>query len=371
MFRKRFACAVALAGFGMAAGDGLAQEFPKLTVEAELSLQSEKTIGSRSAKQIHDTFAEVEAGIGLFLTEEFSLQSKLKLEPVRSATESRAFQDEGAFVEELYLNFERDWLRLYGGKFNPPFGTAWDRLSELFQKSFAEDYERTEALGAGAAATLETLSFGSHTLGAALFHADNSFLSNSAFARPRFGVPDTDRAKRTHRSHGGPGNTHDFSSYTVTLDGDQFPMLEGLSYHLGYSRLARGVTEAKAENGYVGGLQWAFDLGHEMTLTPLVELAHFHNFGGGTDNASYLTTALQFDWGDWSFVAMRTSRQVDEPNDGSGAFGRDYTDSLYSLLVGYTFDFGVTAQLAWKREKAQGEPVIHALGARITYELHF
>ena len=371
MFRFQFAGAMALLGFGVAVGNAQAQEFPKLTVEAELSLQSEKTIGSRSAKQIHDTFAEVEAGIGLFFTEGLSLQSTLKLEPVRTATESRAFEDEGAFVEELYLNFEQDWLRLYGGKFNPPFGTAWNRLSELFQKSFAEDYERTEALGAGAAATLETLSFGTHTLGAALFHADNSFLSNSAFARPRFGAPDTDRVKRTHRSQGGPGNTHDFSSYTVTLDGDQFPMLEGLSYHLGYSRLAKGVTETKAENGYVGGLQWAFDLGNEMTLTPLVEAAHFRQFGGGSDNATYLTTALQLDWGDWTFVAMRTGRHVDEPNDGSGAFGRDYTDSLYSLLLGYAFDFGVTAQLGWKREKVQGEPVIHALGARITYELHF
>lgn len=361
---------------GMAAalsvpGVALAQDYPRLTVEAELALQSEKTVGSADAKKIHDTFAEVEAGIGLFFTEGLSLQSVLKLEPVRSATESRAFEDEGAFVEELYLNFERDWLRLYGGKFNPAFGTAWDRLSDLFQKGFAEDYERTEALGAGAAATLETLSFGTHTLGAALFHADNSFLSNSAFARPRFGAADTDRVKRTRRSQGGPANTHDFSSYTVTLDGDQFPVLDGFSYHLGYSRLAKGVTEAKAENGYVGGVQWAFDLGNEMTLTPLVEAAHFRHFGGGTDHATFLTTALQLDWSDWSFVAMRTGRHVDEPKGGSGAFGRDYTDSLYSLLFGYSFDFGVTAQIGWKREKVQGEPVIHALGARITYELQF
>ena len=46
--------------------------------------------------------------------------------------------------------------------------------------------------------------------------------------------------------------------------------------------------------------------GLKVTLTPLVETAHFRQFGGGTDNATYLTTALQFDWGDWSFVAMRT-----------------------------------------------------------------
>jgi hypothetical protein len=59
MFRNQFAGAIALAGLGIAAGDGLAQEFPKLTVEAELSLQSEKTIGSQSAKKIHDTFAEI------------------------------------------------------------------------------------------------------------------------------------------------------------------------------------------------------------------------------------------------------------------------------------------------------------------------
>lgn len=361
------ATAVLLAAPGLA----LAQDYPRLEMEADLSLQSEKTVGSRSAKKIHDTFAEVEARIGLLLTEELSLRSQLKLEPVRTATESRAFEDEGAFVEELYVNFERDWLRLYGGKFNPPFGTAWDRLSELFQRGFAEDYERTEALGAGAAATLETASFGMHAFGATLFHADNSFLSNSAFARPRFGNADTDRVKRTRRSQGGLANTHDFSSYTFTLDGGEFPVLEGLSYHLGYSRLAEGRTELHAEKGYVAALQWAFDLGNEMVVTPLAEVAHFRHFGGGTDHATYLTTALQFDWGDWRFVAVRTGRHIDERDDGSGAFGRDYTDSLYSLLVGYSFDFGLTAELAWKREKIQGDPVVHAIGARITYELRF
>lgn len=376
MFRRGVVGAAVLAAAGAAAGDAAADEngvlsYPRLTVEAELSLQSEKTVGSRSAKKIHDTFAEVEAGVGLFVTEWLSLQSALKLEPVRAATESRAFEDEGAFIEELYVNIEHDWVRLYGGKFNPPFGTAWDRLSELFQRGFAEDYERTEALGIGGAATLETLSLGIHTFGATLFHADNSFLSNSAFARPRFGDEDTDRVKRTRRRHGGPSNTHDFSSYTFTLDGDQFPMLEGLNYHLGYSRLAKGVTEMRAEKGYVGGLQWAIDLGHEMTLTPLAELAYFRHFGGGTDHATYVTTALQLDWCEWSLVAARTGRHVDEPGDGSGTFGRDYTDTLYSLLLGYTFDFGLTAQVAWKREKAQSEPITHALGARVSYELHF
>lgn len=367
--RKKVAIGVAAAM--VAPGMAAAQEYPKLSVEAELSLQSEKTIGSRAAKKIHDTFAEVEVGMGLFFTEWLSLQSALKLEPVRAATESRAFEDEGAFVEELYVNIEHEWLRFFAGKFNPPFGTAWDRLSELFQRGFAEDYERTEALGAGAAATLETLSFGTHTLGATLFHADNTFLSNSVFARPRFGNDDTERVKRTRRSQGGPSNTHDFSSYTVTLDGDQFPVLEGLSYHLGYSRLAKGVTETRSEKGYVGGLQWAIDLGHEITLTPLAELAYFRHFGGDSDHATLVTTALQLDWREWSLAAVRTGRHIDEPNDGSGTFGRDYTDTLYSILLGYSFDFGVTAQIGWKREKVQGEPAVHALGARITYELHF
>jgi len=348
-----------------------AQDYPGLEIEAELAFQSEKTVGNRDRRKISDSFTQLEAGIGLSFTEALAARAILKFEPVRSTTSSRFLDDQGLWIEELYLDYQGEWGGLSAGKFNPRFGTAWDRLSDLFQKSFAADYERTEALGAGVTLKTGTADWGSHELGAALFRFDNTFLSNSAFARPKFGNDDTERVKRNRERFGGPGNTGGLDSFTVILEGGDFPGLDGLGYHLGHSRLARGVSEAKVERGYVGALRWAFDAGQGMTLTPLVELAHLRHAGGSAEHATYLTTALEVGWQDWRLVAARTSRHMDEPADGSGTFGYDYTDSLLSLLAAYTFDFGLEASVAWKRERVEGASLLQAIGFRLSYGLTF
>lgn len=355
----------------MAASVAIAQEYPQLAIDADLAFQSEKIVRNPGGRNASNTFAQIEAGIGLSFTEAFSLQSRLKFEPVRTTTASRFLEDQGLWVDELFLDYQGDGFDLFAGKFNPRFGTAWDRLSDLFQKRFAEDYERSEGLGAGIALKRETLEWGTHEFGAALFHFDNTPLSNSAFARPKAGNDDTSRIKRNRERFGGPGNTDGFSSYTLTLDGDGFHGLDGLSYHLGHSSLARGTTQTDTEKGYVAALHWVLEAGQGITVTPLAEVAHIRHAGGGANRATYLTTALEFGWEAWRLVAARTSRHVDEPADGSGTFGYDYTDSLLSLLLSYSFDFGLDASVAWKREQVEGASLLHAIGLRLSYGLKF
>lgn len=355
----------------LAASAAVAQEYPQLTVDADLAFQSEKIVHAAQRRNTSDSFAKIEAGIGLSFTEALSLQGRLKFEPVRTTTASRFLEDHALWLEEFFLDYQGDGFDVFAGKFNPRFGTAWNRLSDLFQKSFAEDYERTEGLGAGLALKHETLEWGTHELGAALFHFDNTALSNSVFARPKSGNDDTARVKRNRERFGGPGNTDGFSSYTLTLDGDGFPGLDGLSYHLGHSSLARGTTQTDTEKGYVAALHWVLEAGQGITVTPLAEVAHFRHAGGGTDRTTYLTTALELGWEAWRLVAARTSRHVDEPADGSGTFGYDYTDRLLSLLLSYSFDFGLEASVAWKREQVEGASLLHAIGARLSYGLKF
>lgn len=355
----------------LAANVAGAQEYPKLSVDADLAFQSEKSLTRVNGRSPWDSFVQVETGLGLFLDEEWSIRGVLKLEPVRGTTASRFLEDEGLWIEELFIDYRGEVVGLFAGKFNPSFGTAWDRLSDLFQKSFAADYERTEGLGAGFALRPATPGWGEHELTAALFHFDNTFLSNSALARPRRANDDTLRVKRNRQSFGGPGNTRDFSSYTLTLEGEGFPGFDGLSYHLGHSSLARGASETHAEKGYAAALHWAVDLAAGVVVTPMVELAHLRHALGGSEHRTYLTTAIEIGWSDWRLVGTRTSRHVDEPADGSGAFGRDYTDSLISLLLSYTFDFGLEVMVAWKRERAEGASLLHAIGTRFSYGLKF
>lgn len=78
---------------------------------------------------------------------EVELGSGLSLETV-VVYESAAPNAIGA--EEVLLRREGEWLSLWGGKFNPQFGNAWDQDVAVFD-GHAANYELTEKMGLGAA----------------------------------------------------------------------------------------------------------------------------------------------------------------------------------------------------------------------------
>ena len=97
----------------------------------------------------------------------------------REPNESNFFDNEGIFIEEIKLNYERGAWGAFAGKFNPGFGIAWDYGRGIWGEDFAEDYEITERLGFGASYTFDTETYGSHTLTASTFFADTTFQSGS------------------------------------------------------------------------------------------------------------------------------------------------------------------------------------------------
>ena len=208
----------------------------RLNTNLELGIRLDRTYASEAegGRRWQAFFEHTAAEFQLQLLQEFSLLSTIKLEQVRDRGGDQFFDDQGAWIEQLYAAYRYDQLDLFAGKINPRFGIAWEFAPGVYGREFAEDYELTERIGFGAA-TLDRPDLGEHRLSASTFFADTTALGESVITRPRFTDPATERVKRNRKSYGGVSNTESLSSYAVVLEGAAIPFLGGFTYHLSYS----------------------------------------------------------------------------------------------------------------------------------------
>lgn len=247
----------------------------------------------------------------------------------------------------VFLDFDPFALRF--GKINPAFGLAWDATPGVYGVDFAEDYEITERIGAEAFYRVGGEAYGTHTLSAATFFADTSFLSESAFEN-RGDVDESD---------GGVSNTEDLSSLTVTLTGEEIPSLPGITYHLGLSHQAAGVTETDDEMGLVAGLLWSGDLDEEFALDLIGEIAFFDNAAGvDGDDLRYITLGAGLSFGDWNIALANTWRDLSSPLG-------DTDDSQFQVSAGYAFTDELSLDFGYKhvREASIDSDVVGLLFA--------
>ena len=127
---------------------------PRLEVEIDVEIQNDWTFDSDDPDaELNDLFTTTEPAVALHLLPGLSIQSGLVLEPVKDPgpSDDRFFEDHGFFAEQLYLLYETDDFSLHGGKFNLPFGVAWDLAPGVYGTDVAEDfYEQVERIGLGA-----------------------------------------------------------------------------------------------------------------------------------------------------------------------------------------------------------------------------
>ncbi|PIR31889.1 MAG: hypothetical protein COV36_06305 [Alphaproteobacteria bacterium CG11_big_fil_rev_8_21_14_0_20_44_7] len=267
----------------------------------------------------------------------------LIMEPLDQAATLNAnddiwFDREGIFFEELKFNFEQGNYHFMIGKFNPVFGTAWDKGHGIWGADFAEDYEITEKLGFGGSYTFETKENGSYTTSLAVFKADKSILSSSEISK-------RDRARL---SDGGASNTDGMESFSFGLDVENAFGIENLAYHVGYRSLAeqdsgQGAT-TDDENGYVLGLSYLTPITDEVEVDLLGEIALINNFAGvRNDDYSYYTAGAQFFYENWNAALSHTVRDI----DATGVAG-DFTDNLSQISGGYDFGNGFSAEVGYK-----------------------
>jgi hypothetical protein len=367
--------AAVLAASGAAAQTGTTSgnvvgPFPQIAGELHLKLTHARTYAGNAGAAInHETFTDSHLNLGLFLSPNWSVQTRFNAEPARALTNSRFLDDTSVFVQELFVQYERDWLSLFGGKFNPVFSMVpehSEKLRKPFGFDYVEDYELTEGIGAGASLRYSTLQWGTHELTGSAFHFDNTFLSNVIVgARPPVGAADTERPGRLRRLDGGAGNTNSLSSFSFQLEGDQFAVLPNFAYHFAYARLARGVTETRTQQMYSAGAEYRFEpfkvFGgptplRDFYIAPLIEHVWINQVGGNTggteQNTRYLTTAVEVGYGGFWTYFLRTSRKLREPDEGTGpSMANGFQDRLIFAAAGYDFDFGLVLSAGWKRDR--------------------
>ena len=161
------------------------------------------------------------------------------MEPFGNATkfDNRAFEDIGLYIEDLYVEFSGDQVGAKAGKLNPGFGVAWDREASLYGTDLAEDYETFERISIVGDWRLANGEYGSHTLSAATFFADATFLSQSALR----GLGDN------RKEDGGLSNTASFESFVFALNGKKMPSLRNLGYHLFFRHQTEGEGKTADE----------------------------------------------------------------------------------------------------------------------------
>jgi hypothetical protein len=354
--------ALATAGKATAADDVPPEEtapasYPYIEGSLDLELGDDFVVESDDAStEINDLYFTGNLAARMHFTPILSLNVGLTLEAVEDPLpfEDRFFGDHGLYMDTLNLQAEYNNFSLLAGKFGPGFGTAWDNTPGVFGTVFAEDYELSEQIGFGLAYTFDAGDAGQHTLGANIFYADNTFLSDSIFTR----------RGQTHVSDGGVGNTGELDNFSVTLDGSEFAALPGFTYHLGYRRLSAGITETADENGFVGGVAKETELSNGMVLGLNGELAYFDNVNGiADDHALYATAGLSLTHGPWHGELAGTLRKVE-------VGGVDFDDHIVQASIGYEFENGIdlSAGYAHVREAAVDA---HVIGVRLTKSLEF
>jgi hypothetical protein len=353
LFSTRLYVATALAIGGAPA---LAQE-KTVSGEAKFELHNDwaARADERSSKR-NDMWLKIEAVTDFRVSNGLTLKTQVTVEPVSDPEpgKDRYFGDQGAFLQNVYLEYETGPFALRGGKFGQKFGIAWESAPGIWGRDFAKNYELAEQWGFAADYTLAAGDAGKHTFTAGSFFADTTVLSESVVTNRH----------RTRHSAGGAGNTEDFSNFSLALAGSDIKALPGLRYHFAWtSRDSDGAGE-KTEHGIVGGLQFGAKFG-SVDVTPLIEWAGFDNREGTSGkDANYLTAALRFDYGKWNLALARTDRRTQE--SGSAAV----EDQSSQASVGYAFENGFTVSGGY-RNVEESSKVTETLGLLVEYVLKY
>lgn len=329
--------------------------YPHVTLEVPIEIQGDFAVDADDpAAEVHDVFTTTEPYLTLAVTRELSAHMHWVLEPVTDPEpdEDRVFGDHGIFLEDLFLNFESDGVRVYGGKFTPHFGAAYDAAPGIYGVDFAEDYEFTERIGLGGAYTFDGGELGEHSLSASVFFLDTVLNHSIGNSRGTLGLSD-----------GGASNTERLNSFALGLDGE-ISIVSGLGYHLAYIDQAEGLGGERNERGLAGGLLGAFDLGDDWGVNALFEVAHFNNADTVADQErTFVTGGIEVTYRGWGLSFSRTERLLDPP-DGAD----EVNDHLTTVSLGYEFNFGLGVNFGWKRETVDDADT-DFVGFLLTYAL--
>lgn len=360
--KKRLATVLIASGLGVAfspiAAFAVAEDKKQhwVTGAVSVEVQNDGTFHSDNPdNQRNDLYATIEPGVTAHFTPEFSFTAHAVFEPVREPDpgKPRYFDGHGLYVDELHLDYRTDRFALFGGKFTPNFGKAWDTAPGIYGTDFAEDYELVERVGFGGSVKFASEETGVHSLAVNLFFLDTSPLSGAIITSRH----------RIRKNDGGPSNTESPISVSAAIEG-ALPAPTELTYHIGFVSQAKGEGNTADERGLVFGLSRNFKA-RATTVTPMAEYVHFWNADATADQSrDYLTTGVRLGIHSWNTAAVYSLRKSDY------VASPDTTDWMFQLSAGYGFPFGMTLDLGWRMLDEDGT-TSHTIGTLLTYNLEF
>lgn len=270
------------------------------------------------------------------------------------------FENHLLMIEELKLVYAPGAWEVFGGKFNPVTGLNQHDIPGWYGYEIEEEYSILGRLGAGAAYTVETQQFGSHRLEASGFCRDTTFLNQTLMNSA--GEPDS-------RSDGGVANTHDFSSWAVSLSGEPLytalgDTLHQFRYVLAYARQDAGYgadPDHEDEERWVAGGVYAVTLTEDLQLKGVGEYKHIrNNHTHGDDDLRISTAGLSLSWQRWEMGGSYSILDSTGEPDGEHI----------QASLGYVWPCGLGISGGWKLQEEEGEQQ-KSIGLMVSYHGHF
>lgn len=331
-----------------------AKQFPNISGEALFQIQADRVLTTeKNGVPANNGFMYVEPKMALNFNKNWSVKTNWRFQPNNVLTtrdhanperyrtflqtdRGFAISNNGLIIEELKANFENEDFQFSIGKYDPTFGTAHRKEKRIgvFASQFTEDYNLREKLGASVVGLLEgsKVSFNS-------FMNDTTGLSSSA----------VNNRRRMSRSDGLAGSSSTPSSYSVSMEGENFMGIKNWFYNAGYRSLSVAkLDNRKREIGYVLGSEYLYEISSQSALIPFIEIVKISNLTGQLNrDAYYSTMALIGRYSGWTASGSYLTRHIRQP----GAAVDNISDKQFQLAIGYKFTDNFTIDVSRARIK--------------------
>ncbi len=199
---------------------------------------------------------------------------------------SRSFENIGANIEEINLNYKIGNLAFKAGKTNLNFGKAWFWERGMWAYQLPRNYKQTEKLGLGTIYKIGNESVnGAYNFSFVAFKNDSKNLDNSIFTK----------RDSTAKSENKVGDRTGLKSYVAALDvdldfGEKYNAQEKLSYHFAYMNqelrdksMANIDYIAQDQESLAFSMHYILPIYHNFTLDAMYEFADLQNIDGNSN----------------------------------------------------------------------------------------
>ncbi|MBO4956265.1 MAG: hypothetical protein J6C50_00290 [Rickettsiales bacterium] len=321
------------------------------------------------------SYLQIESNLNIYLFNNFLIKTNTTFKPVLSRlTDSSQYHNDyynferylkrknyfnkyDIIFEELAFEYKEEEFLIGLGKFNPTFGTAYDKSKyyPIFGTKIAENYELREKLGFYVAMTLPML-----TLRGNFFYNDNTFLSNSLFGN---------RGK--YNNNKGVANKKSLDNFSITADF----AINDYRINLGLRRLSTNINHNKAEKGYVVGFEKLVEeSNNSFGFLPFAEYSFIENYNGTNNrDINFITIRLPFVYKNWNLITSYSAKFDDEENF------KNYKSYMTQVGIGYKFENGLMLDVSKTSERETYKMDINtktsfkvdSVGVRLSYMILF